>query len=43
MDSAGVNEGWLVVFDRDLKKSWAEKIYWNTQVYNGKTIHVVGC
>lgn len=36
-------EGWLVVFDRSLKKSWDEKIYWDTQEYNGITIHVVGC
>jgi hypothetical protein len=43
LDAAGENEGWLVVFDRDLERSWEEKIYWETQEYNGKTIHVVGC
>ncbi|MDR0549236.1 MAG: AAA-like domain-containing protein [Deltaproteobacteria bacterium] len=43
MDTAGTNEAWLVIFDRDLEKSWDEKIYWKTQEYNGKTIHVVGC
>ncbi|MDR0548731.1 MAG: ATP-binding protein [Deltaproteobacteria bacterium] len=43
LDKAGESEGWIVIFDRSQKKSWDEKIYWETQDYNGKTIHVVGC
>jgi hypothetical protein len=43
MSSADVKEGWLVVFDRDQAKSWDEKIYWQTENFNDKTIHVVGC
>jgi hypothetical protein len=43
LDSNGEQEGWLVIFDREREKKWEEKIYWNTQQFDGKTIHVVGC
>jgi hypothetical protein len=43
MDTSGEKEGWLVVFDRDLDKSWEEKIYWDTKQMGRFTIHVVGC
>ncbi|MDR1298599.1 MAG: hypothetical protein LBO05_14845 [Deltaproteobacteria bacterium] len=43
MDTSDEKEGWLVIFDRDLKKSWDEKLTWETQEYKGKTIHIVGC
>jgi hypothetical protein len=43
LDTAGEKEGWLVVFDRDLNKTWDQKIFWETHEYNGKTIHYVGC
>jgi hypothetical protein len=43
MDKSRAKEGWLVIFDRDLDKSWDEKLTWETQEYKGKTIHVVGC
>ena len=39
---SGANEGWLVVFDRNTKKPWEEKIYKQTETYNGKQITVVG-
>jgi signal recognition particle receptor subunit beta len=43
MDTADEKEGWLVVFDRDLDKSWDEKIFWDTKQIGNLTIHVVGC
>ncbi|MDR1035082.1 MAG: hypothetical protein LBT40_00470, partial [Deltaproteobacteria bacterium] len=43
MDIAGSPVGWLIVFDKDLKKSWDEKIFWKETDYRGKTIHEVGC
>jgi hypothetical protein len=43
LDTNGTMEGWLVIFDRDRKKKWEEKITWNTILYERKTIHVVGC
>jgi hypothetical protein len=43
LDTEGEKEGWLVYFDRDRKKRWEDKIYWDTQEFDGKTIHVVGC
>jgi hypothetical protein len=42
MDKVGEKEGWLVIFDRTLDKSWAEKIYWKTEELKGKSMHVVG-
>lgn len=43
MDSSGAHEGHLVLFDRDPKKSWNEKIYHLTEAIDGKIIHVWGC
>ncbi|MDR1312489.1 MAG: hypothetical protein LBQ12_02055, partial [Deltaproteobacteria bacterium] len=43
MDKSGSPVGWLVVFDMDFKKSWTEKLTWNTLEYRGKTINEVGC
>ncbi|MDO5318532.1 MAG: ATP-binding protein [bacterium] len=43
MDRLGVSEGWLVVFDPDLAKSWNEKIGAEDVVQDGKTIHVIHC
>jgi hypothetical protein len=43
LDISSENEGWLVIFDRNRMKSWDEKIYWNTQEFEGKIIHIVGC
>ncbi|MCQ2395057.1 MAG: ATP-binding protein, partial [Kiritimatiellae bacterium] len=43
MDRLGVSEGWLVVADSDLTKSWDEKIS-STDIPQGdKTIHLVRC
>jgi hypothetical protein len=43
LDSAGENEAWSVIFDRDRSKTWEDKITWNTTEFKGKTIHIVGC
>ena len=43
MDRLGVSEGWLVVADSDLTKSWDEKISSTDIQQDGKTIHLVRC
>jgi hypothetical protein len=43
MTTLGEETGWLVIFDRSNTKNWDEKIFWQTELYEGKTIHVVGC
>ncbi|MDR1086508.1 MAG: hypothetical protein LBP22_17040 [Deltaproteobacteria bacterium] len=43
MDKCGASEGWLVVFDRNFKRLWKEKIFWETKKYKDLTIHAVGC
>ena len=42
-DHLGVEEGWLVVFDPDMAKSWDEKISHEDRVVDGKTIHLFFC
>jgi len=43
MTTLGENTGWLVIFDRTNTKNWDEKIFWQTENIEGKTIHIVGC
>jgi hypothetical protein len=43
MDKVGSNTGWLVVFDRDPKKSWSKKIYTRVEKVGEKRVTVVGC
>jgi hypothetical protein len=44
MDRCGAKEGWLVVFDRDPRKPWKEKLYWETEKLPvGGVVHRVGC
>jgi len=42
-DKVGSDTGWLVIFDRDAKKPWDEKIYMAEETVNGKKIVVAGC
>ena len=42
MDTSKATEGHLVIFDRDVKKSWDKKIYHKTKQVSGKTIEVWG-
>jgi hypothetical protein len=43
MNKTRAAEGWLVVFDKDFSKPWDVKIFWETQCYKEKIIHIVGC
>jgi len=43
MDTLGCKEGWLVVFDRDNKKPWDEKINQKIEKINQKTVNIFGC
>ncbi len=42
MDKTGSKEGHLIIFDRDIKKTWEEKIYHKTETVQGKTVEVWG-
>jgi hypothetical protein len=42
MDKCGADAGWLVIFDRDTKKPWDEKIYMKEETVNGKRFTVAG-
>ncbi|MDM8515633.1 ATP-binding protein [Desulfobacterales bacterium HSG16] len=42
MDKCGADDGHLVIFDRDLKKSWEKKVYRHEETYQGKRIKVWG-
>lgn len=43
LDQAGLDEGWLVLFDLRETLSWEEKVTLRHASHKGKTIHVVGC
>ena len=43
MTTLGEAAGWLVIFDRSNTLDWDEKIFWQTEHHERKTIHVVGC
>ena len=42
LDTLGLAEGWMPVFDEDKAKSWEEKLYTRDEMFRGKTIHVIG-
>jgi len=42
MDKLGCDEGWLVVFDHGVEKSWDEKIYRREESIEGKKRTVLG-
>lgn len=42
LDSLGLTEGWMPVFEKSKEKSWDEKIYRRDETVDGKTIHVIG-
>ena len=42
LDDLDLSEGWMPIFDKSKTKSWDEKIYSRDEIFNGKTIHVVG-
>ncbi|GAP72669.1 hypothetical protein SAMD00024442_4_15 [Candidatus Symbiothrix dinenymphae] len=43
MDTLGVNEGWLIIFDRSIPIDWDAKIYLKTENIENKTVTIVGC
>ena len=42
LDTLGLSEGWMAVFDDDASKSWEEKIFLRDMSVDGKTLHIVG-
>ena len=42
LDTLGLKEGWMAVFDEDMSKSWDEKIYTRDVELEGKTLHIIG-
>ena len=42
LDSLGLDEGWMPIFEKSKDKSWEERIYSRDVTFNGKTIHVLG-
>ena len=42
LDSLGLAEGWMPIFEKSRDKSWDEKIYSRDEIVDGKTIHVIG-
>ena len=42
LDSLGLSEGWMPIFEKSREKSWYEKIYSRDEIVGGKTIHVIG-
>jgi len=43
MDRVGSDTGWLVIFDKDAKKNWDEKIYMKEETVGEKKVTVIGC
>jgi hypothetical protein len=43
MDTLGVKEGWLIIFDRRPEIDWETKIYLKTEKIEEKTVMIVGC
>jgi hypothetical protein len=43
LDTLGLAEGWLVMFDMRAKRSWKQRLTSKTAKAAGKRVHVVGC
>ncbi|KAA6302742.1 MAG: hypothetical protein EZS26_001249 [Candidatus Ordinivivax streblomastigis] len=43
MDTLGVQEGWLIIFDRRPDIDWDTKIYLKTERFEDKTLTIAGC
>ena len=35
-------EGWMAILDEDKSKPWDEKLFLRDEMFNGKTLHIVG-
>ena len=42
IESLGLDEGWLVVFDQRKKRSWEQRVFARDVTHAGKLIHVIG-
>ena len=42
LETLGLSEGWMAVFDTGGEKPWDERLYIRDEVFNGKTLHIVG-
>lgn len=43
LDSLGLTEGWLVLFDLRSKAPWSERLTTAVRQVGARTIHVIGC
>ena len=43
LESLGLDEGWLVLFDPSLGEDWDARIFTRTETVGTRTVHVVGC
>jgi RecB family endonuclease NucS len=43
LDTLGIDEGWLVIFDLRKEPGWAEKLFVREVEHRGKVVRVVGC
>ncbi|MEX1365242.1 MAG: ATP-binding protein, partial [Nannocystaceae bacterium] len=43
LDHAGLDEGWLVMFDLRSTLPWEERLHTREQEHRGKHVHIVGC
>jgi hypothetical protein len=43
LDSSGLGEGWLILFDLRKELSWADKLFVREVEHAGKKIRIVGC
>jgi len=43
LDTCGLNEGWLVMFDLRKELSWEQKLFVREVEFEGKRVRIVGC
>jgi hypothetical protein len=43
LDRAGLQEGWLILFDLRRELGWSERLTRRDVEHRGKRIHVIGC
>jgi hypothetical protein len=43
LDAAGLDEGWLVLFDLRGELSWEERLFYRDENVSGKVVHLVDC
>jgi len=43
LDTCGLSEGWLVMFDLRKELSWEQKLFVREVEFEGKRVRIVGC